>query len=1166
MNIRILLAFLVSAMTALHAPAALFAYDGFSDQVYTPGSLAGQNPTISGFAGAWTPGNNIAAGGTTYALTWPGLASDDSGGAYSTATGNRSGRDIVPPLGPPAGGGANTFYISILMENSLVATSYRALELWNFGNRNLQIGANSDIDGTGQRWGMRALDNAALRATSTVAAVANETVLAVLKITCSSATNSDSVRLWINPGDLADEGASTNFVELTGLNFAGNSTNNFNYFRFAAFSGTSVGRWDELRIGTTWASVLPAPMIPTYTVSYSSNGATGGTPPVDDSLYETSDSATVLGNTNNLVRTNHDFDGWNSAADGSGNAYNPGDALLIGSADVTLYAQWTKIPPGPGYYEVIYLPNGATGGAAPEDLNYYEPGDPVTVAGSGTLVRPGFVFDGWNTESNGMDSAFDSGDILIMGAADVHLHAQWLANPSTGQPVRVFILAGQSNMRGSGTVRQAPEAWRPLTGVLFDETTPGDPASFSSEWEEIGTAVDHMGPEMAFAAILRDAYPDNRIAIVKVSQSGTGLGYWRNPGQSGHDTLMARIDVVRDRLDTALAENGIPAWSFDGFLWMQGENEANSIESVALSYQADFNDMATKVRAATGVTNLPVALGRISSQLDPGLGGPVQQPQLDYVRAGQVAWATNDSAGAWVDTDDLTLIDNWHFGSIGQLALGQRFAEAWFRIAEDRPLLTLRRAAGQPEKSHAAAISYHATFREAVTGFDASDVVILGDTGASNIDVQEMAPNDGTTFLIAISGMAHPGLVDLRIPNAAAESVGARASLPGLAEGTTVLYAPHPDVANLLFHEPFTGPDRPMNRLQSSFGGTTGGWEIQNNVTNGYRTATASSLDYGNVLRSPAHGVGGDTFNNSARALDLEKTFAGYMTGRGAGAIDVPGTTLWFSYLIRPGDAGQRQRVALLRGTGTAYSDANNAVHLMQSNGTWRMILLTNHVVDTGVPVVTGTTYLVVMRLHIGGAADPSSAHVWINPDPVWLGGAPDLASALATHTVTSADFKFGRIYWYPGSATGHGRIDELRIGTTFASVTPVAMAGEPDTDGDGLPDAWETTYFGGPTNAVASALAANGINTVLETFIAGISPVDAQARFELGGRLAPDQRILLEWQAVSGRVYGVYATTNLAQEFLPLATGLAWPQQAFTDLLHQVSAQMYYYLDVALE
>jgi hypothetical protein len=180
---------------------------------------------------------------------------------------------------------------------------------------------------------------------------------------------------------------------------------------------------------------------------------------------------------------------------------------------------------------------------------------------------------------------------------------------------------------------------------------------------------------------------------VKVSQSGTGLGFWRNPGEGGHDTLMARIDLTRDWLNASLAANDIPSWQYGGFIWMQGENEANSIVSVAEAYESDFADLAQKVRTRTGVADLPVVLGRISIRLDPNAAypGPVQQPQLDLVRAGQVSWAENDSNGGWVDTDDLPLIDSWHFGSAGQIRLGRRFAGAWFDLVESRPALRLRR-------------------------------------------------------------------------------------------------------------------------------------------------------------------------------------------------------------------------------------------------------------------------------------------------------------------------------------------------------------------------------------------------------------------------------------------------------------------------------------------
>jgi uncharacterized repeat protein (TIGR02543 family) len=1013
----------------------LLAYEGFAAADYTAGQLLNQNPAIPGFDGAWTPGNNIHAGGAAQALTWEGLATDDTGGAFSSATGNRAGRDLLPVMG-----GEETYYLSVLMRNSAIdaaVNNYRALELYSFGNRNLQVGANRDIDGDGLRWGMRAIDNNTFRVTA-ADAVAGETVLAVLRITFSTENNGDSVRLWINPTDLRSEAASENFVELSGFNFTNKNINNF---RLAAYSSSSTAQWDELRIGTTWEAVLPEPVVPTFRVYYAANGATGGNAPVDETDYENGTPVTVAANSGALIRTNHGFAGWNTEADGSGTNFEAEDSFTMGTADVTLYAQWTKIPPAEGFYEVVYDGNGHSAGSVPEDLDYYEESDPVTVAGAGDMARPGWTFLGWNTEAEGGGTALDPGDVFAMGTASVTLYAQWEQNPSTGKPVRVFVLAGQSNMRGLGRISQAPAAWRPLEGVWFDDTVPGTPESFSEEWGEMAAEDGDLGPELSFAATLREAYPEERIAIVKVSQSGTGLPFWRNPGQGGHDTLMARIDLTRDWLNAALAKNEIPSWQYGGFIWMQGENEANNIVSVAEAYESDFADLVDTVRTRTGVAELPVVLGRISIRLDPTADypGPAQQPQLDLVRAGQVSWAENDANGGWVDTDDLPLIDNWHFGSGGQIRLGHRFAGAWFDIAESRPALRLRRAESQPRQSGTAEIVYVAEFSRPVMGFTAADVEILGDSGAHRVEVDPLPPGDGSRYAIRISGMFYSGVVDLRVGHGAAEADGAL-SLPGIAEDTAVLHTAHPAVDALLLYEPFSAPARPLHQLQSGFGWNGAGWEVQNSVTASYVTSAAEPLSYGNLWVSPAYASGGDTFNSTARTLDLENTFADYMTSRGAAAVDLPGTTLWLSYLIRPGNAGQRQRVSLLRGSGATHSDANNMVKVKRIDGTWRMTILNNAAeLDTGIPVVAGQTHLMVLRLHIGGAADASTAHLWVDPDPSGLGGAdPDLSTATVSHSVTSADFKFSRIHWYPGGSANDGALDEIRLGTSYASVTPL--------------------------------------------------------------------------------------------------------------------------------
>jgi uncharacterized repeat protein (TIGR02543 family) len=97
-------------------------------------------------------------------------------------------------------------------------------------------------------------------------------------------------------------------------------------------------------------------------------------------------------------------------------------------------------------YSVTYSGNSNSGGAVPVDTNTYLPGAPITVAAnSGALVRAGYSFGGWNTAANGSGITYDPADVVAMGAADIILHAVWIAehtvtyddNDSTGGTVPV---------------------------------------------------------------------------------------------------------------------------------------------------------------------------------------------------------------------------------------------------------------------------------------------------------------------------------------------------------------------------------------------------------------------------------------------------------------------------------------------------------------------------------------------------------------------------------------------------------------------------------------------------------------------------------------------------------------------------------------------------------
>ena len=92
----------------------------------------------------------------------------------------------------------------------------------------------------------------------------------------------------------------------------------------------------NITLYAAWVSEAPT----SFTVTYDGNGNTSGEVPVDEnSPYEEEDEVTVLGQ-GELKKEHHIFDGWNTAADGEGDAYNEGETFEMGTENVILYAQW----------------------------------------------------------------------------------------------------------------------------------------------------------------------------------------------------------------------------------------------------------------------------------------------------------------------------------------------------------------------------------------------------------------------------------------------------------------------------------------------------------------------------------------------------------------------------------------------------------------------------------------------------------------------------------------------------------------------------------------------------------------------------------------------------------------------------------------------------------
>jgi len=118
-------------------------------------------------------------------------------------------------------------------------------------------------------------------------------------------------------------------------------------------------------------------------------------------------------------RTGYTFTSWNTKENGNGTEFMATTAV---TADITVYAQWTI-----NSYTVTYNGNGNIAGTVPIDPSSpYEYGATVTVLGNtGTLVKIGYTFDGWNTLANGTGTNQAEGSTFTMGASDVTLFAKW---------------------------------------------------------------------------------------------------------------------------------------------------------------------------------------------------------------------------------------------------------------------------------------------------------------------------------------------------------------------------------------------------------------------------------------------------------------------------------------------------------------------------------------------------------------------------------------------------------------------------------------------------------------------------------------------------------------------------------------------------------------------
>ena len=257
------------------------------------------------------------------------------------------------------------------------------------------------------------------------------------------------------------------------------------------------------------------------------------------------------------------------------------------------------------------------------------------------------------------------GPVIVLAMA-----AQCLADQSAKSPVKVFILAGQSNMEGQGVVDLDHEQYYnggrgTLERVMRDpakaprfkhlKDKAGDWVVREDVWVWYKTDRDgikkgrlgigytvysgkhHMGPELQIGHILGN-HLDNQVLLIKTAWGGKSLYKDFRPPSAGGEVgpyytkMLDEIQQALSRLAEDFPDCDKRAYEIAGFVWFQGWNDMFDGQALA-EYEQNLVYLIKDVRKALKRPQLPVVIGEL------GNGGEKAGRNMLTIRKAQAAAA-----------------------------------------------------------------------------------------------------------------------------------------------------------------------------------------------------------------------------------------------------------------------------------------------------------------------------------------------------------------------------------------------------------------------------------------------------------------------------------------------------------------------------------------------
>jgi hypothetical protein len=248
----------------------------------------------------------------------------------------------------------------------------------------------------------------------------------------------------------------------------------------------------------------------------------------------------------------------------------------------------------------------------------------------------------------------------------------------TTKPVKVFILAGQSNMEGKAKVELLEtQLKQPATHALFEHLQKdGKWIERDDVWIKFLDRKGNLtvgygspkciGPELEFGIAVGDHYPE-QVLLIKTAWGGRSLSRdFRSPSAglppdsalektlagmkakkpnatladvkapfgASYRAMLEEIHATLTNLKAEFPQYAGQGYEIAGFVWFQGWNDMISDEATA-EYASNMDHFIQDVRKDLQSPNLPVVIGQM------GVDGLTPNPKIKKFKEAQAAVLSN---------------------------------------------------------------------------------------------------------------------------------------------------------------------------------------------------------------------------------------------------------------------------------------------------------------------------------------------------------------------------------------------------------------------------------------------------------------------------------------------------------------------------------------------